>query len=168
MACNLKQLFILLFTCSFSLFSYSQKKPSEKNIHIDTAGQINIYGNGNVYIGTIVINKALQTKIFLLSATQSRDTDSSYITELSFGNDDNIPLFGVDLKINFSDAVMSLGPQGTMMNLRYGLDSGNSVFEFQASQINKTPGSNLALVLSFRSKTKVNFSIFGTDGSLKN
>lgn len=66
---RIKQIGIFVYLILFSIFSYGQNDSSKKNIHIDSAGVVNIYGKGNVFIGKAIINETLKTKLFLLSIT---------------------------------------------------------------------------------------------------
>src|SRR5579872_4588571 len=164
----MKHLSIALFTTLISLISYCQKQP-QKNIHVDTAAQVNIYGNGHVYIGTVIINQTIKTKIYLLGVDQQKDSTGIYTTIFSFGNKETLPLFGVNITIEFSDPIIIADIGGSAMtSVAYGYNENKTAFQFTAGQINRNSlGGNEIFTILAKSKTRLHFAIHGIDGAMK-
>lgn len=134
---------------------------------IDKVETLKIY-NGKVEIGKIIITPTLKTKIFLIKSTQKKDTSGVYITTFYFGNNDNLPLFGVKMVLNFDYPVYSCSQAvGSGISSAWGLSENKKTYTYMASQVNRSPFSE-SIIMSFtiKSAEKIKTQILGIDGIL--
>lgn len=138
-----------------------------KNTHIDTAGTVNIYGNGKVVIGKAIVQQTLETKVLLLNSEQKKDSTGIYTTVIELGNKEKLPLFGVNLLLQFSDSVISVDRGGDGMSIGTTLSNDHKQFIYKAGQINRSPFGDTMIMFQIKSKNKIVFTIHGIQGVLK-
>jgi hypothetical protein len=102
----------LFFFVPFLLFyhlSDAQKNGIKNNVKIDTAGKVNIKGStvtilkaDTVFIGTLIINQSVKTRIYFAGSTREMDTSGLYITKYKFVPVDNPGQFFVKLHFIFN------------------------------------------------------------------
>lgn len=73
------KLTVILLLCGVSQFCFSQTTNNIKEVKT-----LNVYGNGKVIIGQIVINQLTKTKILLADITQEKDSSGVYTTTYRF------------------------------------------------------------------------------------
>lgn len=136
------------------------------NTNIDSAGTVNIYGNGKTIIGKIIINQSIKSKILLAEQSQNKDTSGTYITVFKFVNSDNqgVPFFAVNISLEFDLPVVSVSPDligetTSAFSINFDLTNANKGFYFKASQIN-AQGFQFKIL----SKNKIMTKILGIDG----
>lgn len=157
----------IAFLLSISLFSFSQ---SPKINNINEVKTLNIYGNNNkTVIGKAIINQTLETKVYLLSYEQKRDTSGKYITTLKFGNNEKIPLFGTDIALKFNYPVIAVNSQiaSVAMSEQWGYNNDKTAYQFKAGQLNRPMEGNVILTLTIESEKKIFTTVYGIDGIIK-
>ena len=150
--------------CSFA------QQPKVNNIK--EVKTLNIYGNNNkTVIGKLIINQTLQTKVYLLSYSQSKDSNGIVTTILNFGNNENLPLFNTDIFLLFDKPVLSVSEQiaSSAMTLSYSISDDKRSYSFKAGQLNRPfEKGNILLSLTITSQPKTNITIAkGVDGIIK-
>lgn len=138
--------------------------------NINEVKTLNIYGsNTKNIIGKIIVNQTLQTKVFLLTYSQKKDSLGIYTTIINLGNNENLPLFGVKVMLKFNKPVISIDPNMTVaFTISSGFNDTNTEFIFSAQQINRPFEGNNILTFIIKSNEPVLTTIFGIDGFLKN
>jgi hypothetical protein len=134
--------------------------------NIKKVGTLNIYGNGKTVIGQIIINQTIETKVFLTKSSQKKDTGDIFLTTLSFDNKAKIPMFGVDISLDFDGPVLSVEPNASAINESFSTSNGNKHYQIQISQVNRFPNTD-PLSIIIKSKTPVFTKISGIDGILE-
>ena len=152
---------IILF---FGNSTYGQKTANIKARDVKVLKVIS--DNTKVEIGTLKIQVTLETKILLLRKEQYKDTTGEYTTILAFGNKEKVPLFGVKLRVKFSDPIFSVNgaKSGELMgaaagqNIHMSLSPDHRELIFQASEVSKGFREEM-ISFHIKSKKKVMFDI---------
>src|SRR5450432_390549 len=76
--------------------------------NIDEVDKLNIYGNGNVKIGKIII-QSTRTRIFYAGYKQTIDSLGIYTTHYLFAPLEKLPTFGIDITIKFDKPLLPFG-----------------------------------------------------------
>lgn len=138
------------------------------NAGAQTAGtkELNIYSNnGRAVIGKLIVNTAAESKLFLLTATQRKDSSNHYITTFYFGNKEKTPLSSVKILMKFSKPVVGVSPSYSMaFNNVKGISDDHTAYFFKAGPLNRDPGSVVVISFVIKSKDKISTEITGLDG----
>ena len=150
-----------------TIFSFAQQ-PKVNNIK--EVKTLNIYGGNNkTVIGKIIVNQTLQTKIFLINYSQTKDSLGIYTTIFNLGNNENFPLFGGNFSLQFDKPVISAdgSPLSSGMSISTSLDADKMNYTFKAGQINRPFEGNILISFVIKSTQSTLVTIKGIDGVLK-
>jgi len=160
--------YLSIFLTITTLVSFAQQ-PKINNIN--EVKTLNIYGGNNkTVIGKIIVNQTLQTKIFLINYSQTKDSSGIYTTIINLGNNENVPLFGGNISLYFDKPVISAegSPLSSGMNILTSLDANKMNYSFKAAQINQPFEGNILISFVIKSTQKTLVTIKGIDGVLNN
>jgi hypothetical protein len=166
----MKFLFSLIFTI---LFFCAHAQSVYKN-NIATVKELNIYGKGaNVIIGKIIVNNSVNPpSIKLLESTQSSvpDKDGFYFTGFSFGTNNVLPLYNVDLHLKFNHPVDSLTEAGIsyeikQVNIVNGLSKDKLSYSHVGDEVHAMLAKIARFVVLIKSKEKIETTITGVDAN---
>ncbi|HVS91877.1 MAG TPA: hypothetical protein VHE59_07605 [Mucilaginibacter sp.] len=150
-------LFSLLCLCASHAFAQS-----------DTA-RINVYDREGKFVECrLIVNKAKPMHLFLLKSVQKRDSARNYITRIYIGNKDNKPVAPVGIIMKFSRPVISVMPSYTeAFTAVIAISDDHTGYLFKVAQLNRDPGSPVAVSFIIKSKERITTEIMGLDGELK-
>lgn len=135
---------------------------------INKVKELKIYGNSKVEIGTIIVNPTLATKIFLLKSIQTLDSSGVYTTIFILGNNEKLPLFGLDVSLQFNAPIISCEHNsGVSMSIYESMSQDKKGYYLKVSQINRQPWAEPEILrFTIKSFTKIKTTINGIDGKL--
>ncbi|MBS1502551.1 MAG: hypothetical protein JST32_10845 [Bacteroidetes bacterium] len=134
----------------------------------DTA-RINVYDREGKFIECkLVVNKAKTRNLFLLKSVQKRDSARNYITRIYIGNKDNKPVAPVEIMMKFSQPIISVMPSySEAFTAVIAISDDHTGYLFKVAQLNRDPGSPVAVFFMIKSKERITTEIMGLDGELK-
>ncbi|GGH66890.1 hypothetical protein GCM10011379_21540 [Filimonas zeae] len=137
------------------------------NTYIKEAETVNVY-SGNVTIGKVIINESLATKLYILSSKQYRDSSGYFVTVIALGNNEKVPVFGVDLDFRFDKPILSANANLMGMSVQESTSENRRNYKLTAAQLNRYPdGIRNVVDLEFKSMFEVKFTIKGVSGNFK-
>jgi len=142
----------------------------QKNNHIGEVGTLNIYGNGKVVVGKIIIAHGVNKQLFLKQLTQTKDTSGIYTTTIVLDTPEDPKVVGYNLKLEFDKPVISVNAYNGIFSggaFIDGLDTTKTKWSEQATEltISKILGGYTIII---KSNSAIKTTIFGIAGKLKN
>ncbi|HVW14543.1 MAG TPA: hypothetical protein VHB54_11985 [Mucilaginibacter sp.] len=130
---------------------------------------VNVYDREGKFVECkLVVNKAKQRHLFLLKSVQKRDSARNYITRIYTGNKDNKPIAPVEIMMKFSQPVISVMPSySEAFTAVIAISDDHTGYLFKVAQLNRDPGSPVAVSFMIKSKERITTEIMGLDGELK-
>jgi hypothetical protein len=138
-----------------SLPAIAQQK-NQYNTQIDSAGTVNIYGNGTTIIGKIIV--AAQSKLYLSSISHKQVAIDTVETLIKFETDGFYPIYSPEIILRFDKRIYSMdwGGEGSGYMTSAGIHTDSLGGIWKAQQFT---GRLLNAVI--RSKVPLFVSVYG-------
>ncbi len=126
------------------------------------ARPVKMYSNGKTVIGEIIADRNLESKIYLIKSTQTKDSTGQYITSLQLGNNGKTPLLGLlDVRMIFNHPVTSIDCNWDAEYLMTSISNDKMTYLFTANPYSQDHGS---LIFTIISRDKILVRLYGTSG----
>ena len=147
--------------CFLTLCASSQDKTDKK--------ELNVYSHdGKSVIAKLLVDATGKGNLFLIKATQKKDSANNYITKFYLGNKGTDPVLNMRLLLRFSKPVTSVMPNfATAFNNMNGLSEDHNTYVFKAGRLERDAGSVVVISFTIESKDKVITEVSGLDGILR-
>lgn len=158
----------LIITAILFLITFPISAQNIYNNKIGEVKELNVYGkDANVIIGKIIINNSIDPpSIRLLESFQTPmpQQDGFYFTAFTFGTNNVLPLYNVDLHLKFNHPVDSLGVRGIRYEItdsENGLSKDKLSYSHKGSEIHASLHGKAVFLVLIKSKYKIETTITG-------
>lgn len=124
--------------------------------------------DGESVIAKVLVEAKAKGNLFLIKATQKKDSTNNYITRFYLGNKGSGPVLHMRLLLRFTKPVIAVTPSfTTAFNNMSGLSEDHNTYTFKSGRLERDSGSVIVISFTIKSKERMVTEISGLDGILQ-